>query len=203
MIRVFFLLMLLAGVALGVGIPWFNNNFSGQELGIWRVYDRAGGFKPVDVTLSAVDSPVQIIVDLTAIGSPTMSNDLTVLTLVVSADGRTVLTDTLDFVGVSPRENAPQSPDRIFRSFAGPLAEAADATYRFAFGPGDMDDIQMRQVDMILRGGAAIVDQRLQPIGFVLMAIGVIGFVLSMRRRRGGDGSIPPQPRWGRDAGKE
>jgi hypothetical protein len=66
-----------------------------------------------------------------------------------------------------------------------------------------MDDIQMRQVDMILRGGAAIVDQRLQPIGFVLMAIGVIGFVLSMRRRRGGDGSIPPQPRWGRDAGKE
>ncbi len=38
--RFLFLLILLAGVGLGVGYPWYVNNFSGQELGTYRVYER-------------------------------------------------------------------------------------------------------------------------------------------------------------------
>src|SRR6187397_1972034 len=68
--RFFFLLILLAGVALGVAYPWTVNNFSGRELGSCWVFDPGSGFKPVDVPLKAADAPVRILVDLTSIGSP-------------------------------------------------------------------------------------------------------------------------------------
>ncbi|HEY5819788.1 MAG TPA: hypothetical protein VIU14_15590 [Mesorhizobium sp.] len=199
--RFFFLLILLAGVALGVAYPWTVNNFSGRELGSWTVFDPGSGFKPVDVPLKAADAPVRILVDLTSIGSPRFSRDRTVLTLTAATAGRTVLADTLSFAESKPRENTPQLPDRIFRADAGPLTTVEDGTYTFTVGAGDAEGIDTRSVQMSLRGGAAVVDRRAQPIGIALMAIGVIGIVLASRRRgtaAANPNSQPPPPRWGR-----
>jgi hypothetical protein len=204
--RFIFFLILLAGLALGIGVPFYANNFSGHALGSWRVYDQGGMFESFEVTLDSSDAPLNIIVDLTAIGAPTFAEDRTVVTLTVAHNGRTVLADTLNFVNARPRENSPQSPDRIFRSFAGPLAAVEKGTYSFNFGFGDAERIDTRAVDVTLRTGAEIFDPRLQPIGYALIVVGVIGIVLASRRRRGGDSggnpnSQPPPPRWGRDAG--
>jgi hypothetical protein len=128
-----------------------------------------------------------------------------VLTITAASGGHTVLTDTLTFQGARVRDESPQTNEKVFRAEAGVIADAQGGEYTFTLGPGDAEGIDMQTVDLVLRGGAAKLDERAQPVGFSLMAIGVIGCVIAMRRRRGSrqqnPNSQPPPPRWGRGGG--
>lgn len=203
--RFLFLLILLAGVGLAGLYPWYNNNFTGAELGSWTVYDRAGGFRAVDVELEASDDPVRVLVDLTTRGPARFSGDVAVLTLTADTGGKTVLADTLTFSKSVQRDQSPQMLASVYRGEAGVISPVKDGTYRITVGRGDADGINYSRVDLVLRSGAAITDPRAQPVGFTLVAIGLIGIVLASRFGRGGrpenPNSQPPPPRWGRGAG--
>ncbi|CAH2409260.1 hypothetical protein [Mesorhizobium escarrei] len=200
--RFLFLLILLAGIGIGVVYPWAMTNFSGHEIGTWRVYEQ-GRFKPVTVPLAARDAPVRVLVDLTARAERiVVSQQRTVLTLTAATGGRTVLASTLQFTHAeNPRQVSPQLPDNVFRDEAGLIATVSPGPYIFTVGPGDAEDIEMRAVDLVLRSGVGEVDRRAQPVGFSLMAVGLIGLVLAFRygrRRQQDPNSKPPPPRWGR-----
>ena len=198
--RVIFLLLFLAGLAAGFGYPWYVTNFSGREIGTWRVFDRGGAFRPVTATLSAADEPVRVLVDMEAIAPPEFAPRSTVLTITASTGGRSVLAETLTFAEAKPQEKSPQLREKIYRDEAGVISDVEDGDYTFVVGPGDAEGIEMRSVDLILRGGAGSVDPRAQPVGFAVTAIGFIGLVLAMRRgrRQRNPNSQPPPPRWGR-----
>ncbi|RWE66720.1 MAG: hypothetical protein EOS50_07820 [Mesorhizobium sp.] len=201
--RFLFFLILLAGTGIGVVYPWAMSNFSGHEIGTWRVYEQ-GRFKPVTVPLAARDAPVRVLVDLTARAERiVVSQQRTVLTLTAASGGRTVLASTLQFNhSENPRQVSPQLPDKIFRDEAGLIPTVSPGPYIFTVGPGDAEGIEMRAVDLVLRSGVGEVDQRAQPVGFSLMAVGLIGLVLAFRfgggGRRQNPNSQPPPPRWGR-----
>jgi len=200
--RFFFLLVLLAGAALGVVYPWAVKNFSGHEIGSWRVYDRASGFKTVDVTLASTDAPVRVLVDMTAVGGARTAGRQAVLTLTAATGGRTVLTDVMNFVDPSVRENSPQTNQKIYRDDGGLISDVEAGTYTFTVGQGDAEGIDIQTVDLILRSDAGATDERAQPLGLSLLAIGFIGLVIALRRggggRPGNPNSQPPAPRWGR-----
>ncbi|MER8958001.1 hypothetical protein [Mesorhizobium sp. M0701] len=199
--RSLFALILLIGTGIGVVYPWAMTNFSGHEIGTWRVYDQ-GRFKPVTVPLSARDGPLRVLVDLTARAERIVSQQRTVLTLTAATGGRTVLASTLQFNhSDNPRQVSPQLPDRIFRDEAGLIPTVTPGSYIFTVGPGDAEGIPMRAVDLVLRSGAGEVDRRARPVGFSLMAAGLVGLVLAFRfggRRPENPNSQPPPPRWGR-----
>ncbi|QKC84591.1 hypothetical protein [Mesorhizobium sp. NZP2077] len=201
--RFLFVLILLAGTGISLIYPWAMTNFSGREIGTWRVYEQ-GRFKPLTVSLVGRDAPVRILVDLTARAERIVSQQRTVLTLTAASNGRTVLASTLQFNHVdNPRQVSPQLPDKIFRDEGGVIATVSPGPYVFTVGPGDAEDIPMRAVDLILRSGVGETDRRARPVGFSLMAIGLIGFLLSLRSggsRPGNPNSQPPPPRWGRGA---
>ncbi|RWE57387.1 hypothetical protein [Mesorhizobium sp.] len=201
--RFLFFLILLAGTGIGVVYPWAMSNFSGHEIGTWRIYEQ-GRFKPVTVSLAARDAPVRVLVDLTARAERiVVSQQRTVLTLTAATGGGTVLASTLQFNhSENPRQVSPQLPDKIFRDEAGLIPTVSPGPYIFTVGPGDAEGIEMRAVDLVLRSGVGEVDQRAQPVGFSLMAVGLIGLVLAFRfgggGRRQNPNSQPPPPRWGR-----
>ena len=152
--RFLFLLILLAGIAVGALYPWAMSNFSGHEIGTFRVYEQ-GRFKPVTVPLAARDAPVRVLVDLTARTERIVSQQRTVLTLTAAGAGRTALAATLQFNhSDNPRQVSPQLPDKIFRDEAGVIETVSPGAYLFTVGPGDADDIPMRAVDLVLRSGA-------------------------------------------------
>jgi hypothetical protein len=197
--RTLFLVILLAGLGAGFGYPWFATNFSGRELGSWRVFEQGGGFQPVTTTLSANDAPVRVLVDMTAAAPPEFAQGTTALTVTVSTDGRTVLAEPLNFRESKPQERSPQLRDKVYRQEAGFIRDVQDGDYVFLVGRGDAEDIRIRAVDLILRAGAGAVDPRLQPVGFALAAIGFVGLVLAARRaRRTRSPEAPARPRWGR-----
>lgn len=199
--RFVFLVVLLIGLACGFLYPWGLRNFSGHDLGTWRVYDRTAGFKPVEAKLEWSDAPVRVLVDLTVLGTFNQSQKSTVLTLTAATAGHTVMAETMTFIDATERKESPQNPERILRAEAGVLSKLDSGDYTFTVAQGDMDEIQMRAVDLILRGGVGDYDERVQPFGFVLSAIGFIGLVISMRRGKGrpkNPNSQPPPPKWGR-----
>ena len=162
--RFLFVLILLAGAGIGIAYPWAMTNFSGHEIGTWRVYEQ-GRFKQVAVPLAAPDAPVRVLVDLTARAERIVSQQLTLLTLTAATNGRTVLASTLQFNHAdNPRQASPQLPDKIFRDEAGVIATVSPGAYIFTVGPGDADGIEMRVVDLVLRSGAGEIDPRARPV---------------------------------------
>lgn len=197
--RFFFLLLLLAGLALGVVYPWAIHNFSGEEIARERVFERGRGFSAATVSLQAEQAPVRVFVEMTSVGAMNLQGNSTVLTLTATVNNRTVLANPLTFVHAEPRPDNPQSGGTIYGDDAGVIDPVEDGDYVFVVGPGDADDIEMRSADIVLRAGALPYDARALPIGLVLVAIGFIGFVISFRGGRNRrPPAEPPQPKWGR-----
>lgn len=202
--RAFFLLILIAGLGSAFGYPWAVTNFSGRELGSWRVYELGGSFRPVTVTLDRADAPVRVLVDMTAVAPPEFSPRRTVLTLAATSPaGRTILSEALSFSEAKPQERNPQLREKLYRDEAGVISDIEPGDHTFVLANGDVEGIKMRSVDLVLRTGAGVVDERIPPVGYMLTAVGFIGLVLSMRRRRRerNPNSQPPPPRWGRNGG--
>lgn len=197
--RLVFLVILIAGLALGIGYPFAVQNMSGREIGRYAAYDRSAGFVPVSVDLEPTDSPLRVLVDMTSIGSLTLNGAQTALTLTASTGGRTVLASTLTFAHQEPRNDSPQTGGLVYRDDAGLIDPVERGRYVFVLGPGDADTIEMRSVELVLRAGALSADPRAVPLGYLLMAVGFIGFLLALRRRRAAAVSDrPPPPKWGR-----
>jgi len=200
--RFLFLLILIAGIGLGIGYPWAVQNFSGEEIARHSVYERGQGYSSVVVPLSAEQAPVRVFVEMTSLGSRNLTGDQTVLTLTATINRRTVLANTLTFSHSEPRPDTPQSGGMIYGDDAGVIDPVETGDYEFVVGPGDADTIEMRSATLILRAHVLSYDARATPIGFVLMAIGFIGLVLSLargsRRNRNEPPAAPPGPKWGR-----
>jgi hypothetical protein len=198
--RVLFLLIFLIGAAIGIGYPYVIRNFSGHEIGTWRVYDSVGGFRPIEAPLGAADAPVRVLIDVASSAAPEATGNAAILTITAAAGGRTVLAVTLGLAGATVRDDSPQTPQKIYRIDAGAIAEVEDGIHTFTLGPGDAEGVDIESVDLILLAGVGAYDQRAQPVGFSLMAIGFIGFVLALRRAKPerNPNSQPPKPRWGR-----
>lgn len=205
--RVLFLVIFLVGLALGVGYPFVVENAPRREIGSWPAYDRASGFQKVEATLTENDAPVRVLVDLVSSGVPRFSSDRIALTVTADHGSRTVLAKALNFAEALPHSDSPQSTQRMFRDEAGVIPEVEDGAYLFTVGPGDADDLGLVSARVVLQSGGLAYDDRVQPIGFMLMAVGFVGFVIALRRGGGGrpqnPNSQPPPPRWGRNAGNQ
>ncbi|MCC0043608.1 MAG: hypothetical protein H6892_04270 [Brucellaceae bacterium] len=198
--RFVFLLMILIGAGLGIAYPWAVSNVSGYEIGTWRVFERGTGFTPAEVTLASPEAPVSITVDLRADGALIRSETKPLLTMNITGDGEYVSSVVMHFAEADVRTINPQSGETGYRLEAERLHSVDHNQYLFEFGPGIAGVDRFNSVDLIVNAGAFDLDPRAIPAGFILMALGLLGFVASLFRRRRPENpnSSPPPPRWGR-----
>ena len=196
--RFVFLILLLVGVISGIGYPWVAANFSGEEIGAWRIYDRPGPFKPVTIALRADDGPIRAFVDMQPLRDFVPSVGRTALTAIVTRDGKDVAVETLNYAGSKvTNRGSPQGP-RIYRDSIGDLDPATDGDYTFAIGPGGFDGLEVAQVDLVLRKEVVAIDRRIMPAGIALIIVSIFGLLLLRRRARKAVRDVPPPPKWGR-----
>lgn len=194
--RIVFGLLFAAGVALGIVYPKTMENAPGPEIGKRPVYTTDGGFLPWELPLSQFDGAVTATVELRSLGPLRAAAAREMLVLTVHGEtGNETFRASLDFPAPVALES-PQTGIYLHRAVAGPV-EAANGDRTFVVGAGRDFDDSVLSVDLILRAQAYRLDPRIQPAGFVLMAVGLVGFGLSLRRRRDNPNSSPP-PSWGR-----
>ncbi len=204
--RKIYVLMMLAGIACGFGYPWYMENRTGSPIGTFRVYTRADGFKPVDVVLTPDQAPVRAFVDIVPLKGYYPDHTRTLLTLTVSADGKTMLASKLNYMGASEQTKNLQNSEQLFRDIAGDIREVSAGPHHFVASEGDADDLSLKTADLVLRANALDADARVQPVGIALFVLGLLGFIRSRRRTdRNAAGApepvAPPEkPKWGRDA---
>lgn len=199
MLRIFFLLLILAGGALGIGYPWAIAKLPDTGIGKWPVYERATGFAPAEAALTPSQAPVLMSVELMTHGPLARGDRGPVLTVTVDTRGRTLIAQTLDFEDVVPSVVNPQAGQHLYRKQFARIDPPEGDRYLFTFGPGVAAEEQLVSADLVLVSGASALDPRAIPAGYVLMALGLVGLIASFRRRRPGNpNSSPPPPRWGR-----
>ncbi len=194
--RLIFLAVLLVGVLLGLVYPWAESG-RGYDIGRWRAYDRASGFKPLELLLPTDQQQIVVRVEISTPQPVEDTGTRAVMTLAVSSNGRTELVHYFALDEAEPRVVSPQLPGRIYAAEAGVLYYPGEEPYTFTFGPGDVE-IDMATADLILIGGTRDIDEAVPPIGYGMMGIGFLGLLMTFRRRRDNPNSQPPPPRWGR-----
>ena len=193
-LRLLFMLMLVAGVVLGIVYPRVVVGSGGDEIGRWRIYERGTGERTVETVLD-INRQVAVGAELRTEDALPDDLRLAALTAVVrDADENVVLREGLALSGVAVLES-PQTRVQLYRAAAG-ILNGAEGAYRFDIEIGDDVRPLLLSVDLVLATVAALPDPRMQPAGFVLMAVGLVGFLLTFRRRRENPNSKPPK--WGR-----
>ncbi len=200
------LVLFLFGAALAFGYPLMVKRMPSTAIGAYPIYAPATGFTRVEAKLRPDDAPVQVYVDLMSTGSPKFDAARAVLSLTASASGKTVLAEPVTFADATVRDDTPQTPELIYRAKVGTIdtVDASAPTYTFVAGQGDAEGIDLGQAQLVLERGPQEADPRAQPVGFAVMAIGAVAFLLSLRGRGErpppNPNSKPPPPRWGREA---
>jgi len=200
--RLLFLLIFILGGVAGIGYPLIAAHVSGYEIGAWDAYSPATGFVPVAVNTAPADAPLFPHVEIATEGPLPAGDRTAYLTLTVDADGKQERAETIDLDKVEPTVTSPQAGGVVYRRDLPAFASVRSARYEFRFGEGAAGLDRLRGVRFTLNAGAFDVDPRAVPVGYILMAIGAVGLLLSFRKRPPQNpNSQPPATRWGRDAG--
>lgn len=202
--RVFPLIVVLFGAGLAFGYPLLAARLPSAPRASYPVYSPASGVMPVEISLNPENAPFRIYLDLT-VSASTKFDDRAVLTLTVSTSNQTVLAKALTFEDAAVMEDTPQTPQKIFRAEAGTIdARDPASVYSFIVGPGDAEGIALGPINLVIESGPKRVDSRVKSGGLVVMAIGMLALLLSLRTGSGAPptnpNSQPPPPRWGRGA---
>ena len=177
--RKLFVLVGIIGLALSVGYPFVVQNFGGYSIGTHEVFSKDGGFRSVDVELSDEEDPVRILVDYRSSTQVNAVMASASLSMSVERGGNEVLAKKLEFVHSTPGEDSVQSGSYVYRATGGVIHPAGVETYRFSFQQTAEAALKPDRIELILMASAIEWDPRGQLLGYVLLAAGIIGFVIS------------------------
>ncbi len=196
--RKFFVLLGIIGLALSVAYPFIVQNFGGYELARFDIYSKCDGFVPVEIDLSADEAPVRVLVDFSTVAQVNAAMASAKLLMAVTRDGGSAEEEELEFNHSTPGENSVHSGSFVYRATGGAVHPVGTEKYEFSFSLVSGATLKPENVEMILMASAIEWDPRMQLIGYVLLAIGMVGFVISTVGK-GKKTEIHDPQKWGRD----
>ena len=200
MFRFIFLILAAIGIALAVAYPFVVQNFGGYELSRHDIYSKSRGFQPVEVQLTEEEAPVRVLVDFTTSTKVNAVMASAKLGMTVLRNGQKSVREELEFIHSTPGENSVHSGSFVYRATGGTIHPVGTETYAFAFAMLGEATLTPNGVELILMASAIEWDPRAQLVGYILLAFGLIGFVIATVGR-GKKTEIHNPQKWGRGDG--
>lgn len=194
---------MLLGVLLAFAYPaWVDLRPSG-EISRYSLSPTPGIVAGPTLDLASGDAPLAILLEAEVIGATDMPTTLVPnadFSLNLLRDGRPQQTETLriEFADLSGTKPISQARARQNKPF---LVLDPVPAGRFAFEVRRIDEgaLPLGRVTLTIHRNYAAPDDRVAPAGFLLLAIGGIGFVLARRRKPQKIDPRPPREnKWGR-----
>ncbi len=190
--RVLFFLLLACGFLISVVYPFAADHQQGHEIARWQALDGNGGFREFETLLPNEEE--QVLVKVEVATNEDVDADAIVLTLTASTGTTTHFARTFT---LEDGESLPsQEGSRRYVLDAEALWFIYDEPFRFVFTEGEVG-MPFSSVELVLIGGTYAYDEAVPPIGYAMMAMGMLGMFFT-RRRRGGKSKPPEPPKWGR-----
>lgn len=193
LLRAVFLLMLAAGVLLGIGLPKAVERLPGYEIGHWQLFSPGSGFTPAEIIFTPPEMPYFLTLAVRTAAPLRAGEDRARFQLVArDSAGFPALVHTFLLPNDPVRDDA--SGDYVYREMV-VVDRPLDDRHTAELEVTPRLDPAVTAIELTVNAGALDLDPRLQPAGFILLVVGGIGLLLSFRWR--GE-PPPPAPKWGR-----
>ena len=193
LLRGVFLLMVAAGVLLGIGLPKAVERLPGYEIGRFQLFAADKGFLPAEIVLAPPEAPFFFTLSV-HMSAPLRAGDDRAAFRLTARDenGARVLDQIFGF----PNDPVRESPESgyVYREMA-VVDRPLDGRHAIELEVTPRLDPAVADIELSVNAGALDLDPRLQPAGFILLVVGGIGLMLSFRRPAD---SPPPTRKWGR-----
>lgn len=191
-------IVLVAGVTLGVVYPKVMERSLGREIGRWSIYAQGGDFTAEQITLWPSDGSTVVTVDTRSAAPLRSGVDRAFLLLTVAdAEGDEVLRQVIAPLGAGGLESPQTGVMRYSERVA--TLDPASGVHTFTLERGkDFDDDIVLSVDLVLNAATYQVQPNARPVGYGLIALGVLSLAFALRGRRENPNSSPPPRKWGR-----
>lgn len=191
-------IVLVAGVMLGVVYPKVTERSLGREIGRWSIYAQGGDFTAEQITLWPSDGSTVVTVDTRSAAPLRSGVDRAFLLLTVAdAEGDEVLRQVIAPPGAGGLESPQTGVMRYSERVA--TLDPASGVHTFTLERGkDFDDDIVLSVDLVLNAATYQVQPNARPVGYGLIALGVLSLAFALRGRRENPNSSPPPRKWGR-----
>lgn len=196
-LRVLCFLILAIGFIIGVIYPFAAGNQQGRELARWQALDENGGFREFETVLPTTENQILVGVEVATEAGEQDYGAAAVLTLTATSGQKSEFAQVFTLGGVAPRAQAQPSSARHFLLQAPTLHAIREEPYRFVFTSGEVA-LPFTSVELILVGGTYEYDASVPPVGYGMIAIGMLGMILTRRRKSARTPKQPAPRRWGR-----
>ncbi|MCV0397743.1 MAG: hypothetical protein K5872_09555 [Rhizobiaceae bacterium] len=202
LLRIMFGLMIVVGALLAIVYPWSADTIGNYEAGRHTLFED-GEWRSAIQILEAAQAPISVLVSMTVEREFAPDDARPVLTITASTGDRTALSSALPFAERPPTKPSPQANEATYRTEAGRIKDVTGGVYVFEAAPAEAEGIAFEEVEIILRAGAFELDPRARPAGFAMIGLGLVGFLLSLRRIMprwtGGSDDRRSRRGWGRE----
>jgi len=185
-----FIAVILIVVGLGVvyGLPYYNAQFANFEItsqSVSPTQDSADGF---EVDLAQIDSPLVLHLDLRFSDRAITRADTMIVPVAINGESGAVLATTVEITGLrhvpgreKPDEEGHNALDYSYR--LAPVSLTQNGIHRVEIGPVVENGMTLSRASVTLIGNASTIGPY-DTVGWIVFGVGVLGFVLSGRRRK-------------------
>lgn len=196
-LRGLFFVMAALGFVLAIIYPFAAGKQQGRELARWQALDERGDFIQFETKLPASEDQVRVAVEVETAEPTQALGDAVVLTLTAGRGQTTEFAQVFRLSGAEPRAQPSPSGKQRFVLHAPVLRPVRDEPYRFVFTEGEVEQ-PFSSVQLVLVGGTYAYDASVPPIGYGMIALGMLGMLLTRRSRNGAPAQKTAPRKWGR-----
>lgn len=205
--RFLLLMMLIAGLLLGIGYPWYVTNFTGVSLGKLEFYHRGGSWKPVEVQFDKKLSPVGLKVLLQVDAPSEKLSETGRFSLKVRGPEGLSYREILEFSLKPVGDGNVGGTVQDLWQFADALIFLGDEPYVIELETIGKNPLSIKLAELHLTANIGSYDKNALPVGAGLMGVGGLGLLLSFLAGGGKNRKAPKsqtgKSQWGRQGGRD
>ncbi len=187
LMRILGILSILFGLLIAFGYPTYHDTFANFEIGKYAIYDKSAGFQDQTIWLTPKDGPVEISFEANMDGTRPSAETATSFMLQINNADQLLLSELINLAPAA--EGDATTAPLQFEINNLPVTDSA--LHAFVFSSSDWTDSPISNINMTITGIAVVMNDTLPTVGYVLVGLGAILYLVGGRRKAKKSGKPP------------